>query len=273
MPAAPQNVRLVSGSTQEPPQLTRPAWHDTEHVPVLQTCPVEHVEPALPASTPQPSDAPQLERLVCGSTQLPPQLTRPAWQEMAQVPALHTCPWAQLAPALPPLGLPQPAVAPQLLRLVSGSMHVVPHLMRPGAQESEQAPSAQTSPASQVLPGEPLSAPQPAVAPQYSRLVLGLTHPPLQSTRSAGHERAHTPLAQTCPLGQALPASPPVAPQPGVAPQNSRLTCGSMHEPPQVNCASGHLGAPSKALSTTVASGITKGSCPLAQHLRSTAQW
>jgi hypothetical protein len=39
---------------------------------------------------PQPAVAPQFARLVCGSTHVPLQSIRPAWQESAHAPPLHT---------------------------------------------------------------------------------------------------------------------------------------------------------------------------------------
>jgi hypothetical protein len=87
---APQFVRLVVGSMHVPPQLMRPAWHESAHEPPLQTCPAVHDVPPDPPPTPQAPDAPQCVRSVVGLMQLPPQLMSPGWQETAQPPPLHT---------------------------------------------------------------------------------------------------------------------------------------------------------------------------------------
>jgi hypothetical protein len=54
--------------------------------------------------------APQNARLVRGSMQVPPQLTRPDWQVKPQVPPLQTWPAAQTVPAFAPWQVP---LAPQ----------------------------------------------------------------------------------------------------------------------------------------------------------------
>ena len=78
------------------------------HVPALQNWPEAQTVPA--AAPLQVPLAPQWAGLVWGSTQVPPQFTRPAWQETWQVPALQTCPAPQTVPALAPLHVP---LAPQ----------------------------------------------------------------------------------------------------------------------------------------------------------------
>jgi hypothetical protein len=60
---------------QVPPQLICAPGQDTPHVPLLQTLPAVQATPPLPVSpAPQPAVAPQLERLVAGSTHVPLQL-------------------------------------------------------------------------------------------------------------------------------------------------------------------------------------------------------
>jgi hypothetical protein len=60
---------------QVPPQLICEPGQDTPHVPPMQTLPAVQTTPPLPVSpAPQPAVAPQLDRLVLGSTQVPPQL-------------------------------------------------------------------------------------------------------------------------------------------------------------------------------------------------------
>jgi hypothetical protein len=46
-PVAPQCVFSVVGLMHVPPQLMRPAWHESWQTPALQTCPVAHAVPAL----------------------------------------------------------------------------------------------------------------------------------------------------------------------------------------------------------------------------------
>lgn len=70
---APQWRGSVAGSTHVPSQLTWLPGQDTAHTPPLQTSPLMHESPALPApSIPQPAVAPQCCVLVRGSTQRPP---------------------------------------------------------------------------------------------------------------------------------------------------------------------------------------------------------
>jgi hypothetical protein len=72
---APQLVLLVLESTQVPPQLIWLPGHEIWQLPLAQTFPAMHAVPALPVPpTPQPVVAPQLDRLVMGSTHVPLQL-------------------------------------------------------------------------------------------------------------------------------------------------------------------------------------------------------
>ena len=132
---APQFGRLVNGSMQTPPQLICEPGHDTEHVPFPQTMPAAHAVPALPPAIPQPAVAPQFGRLFCGSMQVPPHSIWVPGQETLHSPLLHTLPSLQVLPALPP-GAPHPAVAPQCVRLVSGSMQLPPQFVCAFGQET-----------------------------------------------------------------------------------------------------------------------------------------
>ena len=78
------------------------------------------------------------------STQKPPQLVSPAWQDREHVPALQTSPVAQ--------GLSQP---PQWLRSVERFRHTPPQLVRPAWQDREQLPLLHTLPAAHGLTHEP----------------------------------------------------------------------------------------------------------------------
>ena len=134
-------------------------------------------------------------RFVKGSTHVPPQLIWPPGHETWQLPPLQTLPDAHAAPALPPPS-PQPAVAPQFVRLVVGSMHVPPQLMRPAWHESAHAPPLQTCPAVHDVPVVPPPTPQAPVAPQCVRSVVGSMHVP-QLMSPGWHETAHAPPLQT----------------------------------------------------------------------------
>jgi len=81
-------------------------------MPFAQTLPAAQDMPALPPPTPHAPVAPQLVRLVNGSTHTPPQLICRPGQETEHVPFPHTVPAAHGVPAVPP-ATPQPAVAPQ----------------------------------------------------------------------------------------------------------------------------------------------------------------
>ena len=107
----------------------------------------------VPSSAPvQVPEAPQKVRSVSGSTQVPPQERRPAWQDSSQVPApLQMKPAAQVVPSSAPVQVP---AAPQKVRSVSGSMQVPPQASRPAWHDSSQVPAPlQTEPAAQVVPG------------------------------------------------------------------------------------------------------------------------
>jgi hypothetical protein len=134
-PEAPQLERLVDGSTQVPPQLIWLPGHDTWQEPLLHTFPFVQAAPALPPPLPHSPVAPQNERLLSGSTQVPPQLIWVPGQATAQMPLPHTFPAAQAVPTLPP-PLPHEPLAPQLLRLVRGSMQTPPQLICEPGQET-----------------------------------------------------------------------------------------------------------------------------------------
>src|ERR1041384_3710100 len=76
-----------------PPQSTRPARQESAQEPLpLQISPAAQV---VPGAAVQSEPAPQWARLVSGSMQVPPQLTRPTWQISWHTPApLHTSPGA-----------------------------------------------------------------------------------------------------------------------------------------------------------------------------------
>jgi len=86
--------------------------------------------PALPPVVPQPGLAPQWPRSVIGSTHVPPQLICEPGHDTPQLPLLQTVPPVQCAPALLE-PTTHPAVAPQKLGLVRGSMQVPLQLTRP----------------------------------------------------------------------------------------------------------------------------------------------
>jgi len=202
---------------------------------LLQTLPFVHAAPLLPPAAPHPVVAPQLVRLVRGSTHVPPQLICRPGQETPQLPFAQTLPAAHEEPALPP-PTPHAPVAPQFERLVNGSMQTPPQLICKPGHDTEHVPLPQTMPTAHALPALPPATPQPAVAPQYARLVLGSTQVPPHSIWLPGQETLHVPSLQTLPLLQATPALPPGAPQPVVAPQWVRLLRGSMQLPPQLVC-------------------------------------
>jgi hypothetical protein len=66
---------VVRGSTHAPAQLISPAGHDTLHTPLVHTWPDGHTMP--PLAPWQAPVAPQNNRLVVGSTQVPLQSTSP----------------------------------------------------------------------------------------------------------------------------------------------------------------------------------------------------
>jgi hypothetical protein len=191
---APQCVALVLGSKHAPLHTSWVPGHETWHVPPLQTLPAAHVAPWLPA--PHVPLAPQKVRFVEGSTHVPLQLIWPPGQETWQLPPLQTLPAAHVAPGLPPPG-PHPVVAPQFVRLVVGSMHVPPQLMRPAWQESAHAPPLQTCPAVHDVPPDPPPTPHAPAAPQCVRSVVGSMHVPPQLMSPGWQETAQPPPLQT----------------------------------------------------------------------------
>lgn len=98
--------------------------------------------------------------------QTPPQSISAPGHDTAHTPSAQTFPFVQAAPALPPL-TPQPLVAPQLARLVAGSMQLPPQSISVPGQDTAQAPWLQALPLMQTVPALPLpDTPQPTVAPQ-----------------------------------------------------------------------------------------------------------
>jgi hypothetical protein len=137
--------------------------------------PATHASPP-PQVTPQP---PQLLVSFAVLMHAPLQYEVPIGQQM---PLVHVCVESHAVPVLPP-STPHPPVAPQLGRLVFGSMHIPPHSTRPDWQDSWHVPPLHTWPPTQAVPGVPPSTPQPLVAPQFARLVFGSMHIPPHSTR------------------------------------------------------------------------------------------
>jgi hypothetical protein len=237
---APQCVRSLVGSTHTPPQLTCEPGHETEQEPELHTLPLGQVAPALPPERPQPVVAPQCVRSLVGSTHTPPQLTCEPGHETEHAPELQTLPLAHVAPAVPTPLMPQPVVAPQCVRSVTGSTQTPPQFTCVPGHETEHVPELHTLPLAHAVPALPPAVPQPAVAPQCVRSVEGFTQTPPQLTCEPGHETEHVPELHTLPLAHAVPALPPLIPQPLVAPQCVRSVVGSTHTPPQLTCEPGH---------------------------------
>jgi hypothetical protein len=91
--------------------------------------------------------------------------------------SMHPNPVVHVNPAMPPL-TPQPAVAPQYVLLLVGSMHEPPHATSVPGQP--QPLVVHTAPGMQLMPALPPAVPQPAVAPQYCVLLVGSTQLPPQ---------------------------------------------------------------------------------------------
>jgi hypothetical protein len=207
-----------------PLQSTSPGWQETWQLPAEHTWPEVQMAPSFaPAQSPE---APQKARSVWGFTQAPPQLTRPAWQESAQVPALQTCPAVQLVPMAAPVQSPE---APQWERSESGSTQRPLQSTRPAWQETWQVPAEQTWPDAQAAPA--FGAIQVPEAPQKNRSVCGLTQAPPQAIWPAGQLVVQAPAEQTWPDAQTVPAFGAV--QLPEAPQKDRSVCGLTQEPAQ----------------------------------------
>jgi hypothetical protein len=135
-----------------------------------------------------------------GSTQAPLQLICDPGHDTEHVPALHTWPLMQTAPALPPL-TPHPVVAPQWPLLVLGSTHVPLQFTWLPPHEFAHVPLLQTSPLAHAVPADPNPpTPQPGVAPQCTRSLVGSTHVPLQLTSDPGHDTEQVPPLHTAPF-------------------------------------------------------------------------
>jgi hypothetical protein len=197
-PLAPQEVALVSGSTQAPPHQT---WPDGQaQVPLAQAWPVGQAAPA--AAPEQSAEAPQWVALVSGSMQPPSHFTWLAAQTTVQAPAEQTWPEPQAAPASAP---PHAPLAPQWVRLVRGSRQVPSHFTWLTGQTRAQAPALQTWVAPQAAPASaPLQAP---LAPQWVRLVCGSTQAPSQETCPVGQLPGQSLPEQTLPEEQAASRS------------------------------------------------------------------
>jgi hypothetical protein len=269
---APQWIGSVVGSTHTPLQFTCEPGHDTEQVPALHTWPLAQLLPALPAPpTPQPAVAPQWIGSVIGSTQTPLQFTCVPGHDTEHVPALQTCPAAQLTPPLPLPPLPQPSVAPQWMGSVVGSTQTPPQLICEPGHDTEHAPALQTCPAAHAVPTDPPLVPHPAVAPQWPRSELGSTHTPLQFTCVPGHDTEHVPALHTCPAAHAVPALAPV--QVALAPQWARSLEGSTHVLAQFTCEPGHDTEHAPALQTCPATHAVPATPPLVPHPAVAPQW
>ncbi len=134
------------------------------------------------------------------STQLPPQLVRPATH--VQRPAVHTPPGPHVTPHIP-----------QLSTSVCKSPHVAPHIVR-GALQTHR-PAVQEYPSEQTAPH----------TPQFIVSLCGSTHTVLpgipQRRRGGSHAIEQDPITHDWPIGQAVPH----------APQLVASVCGSTHRP------------------------------------------
>jgi hypothetical protein len=124
--------------------------------------------------------------------------------ETAHAPLAHTLPAEHAVPALPASPNPQPAVAPQLNRFVTGSTHEPPQLICVPGHETAHAPLPHTLPTEHVVPH----------APQLKRSLVVLTHEPApaspvrQVTRPGPHINAQLPAEHTCPVVHLVPHVP-----------------------------------------------------------------
>jgi len=111
-----------------------------------------------------------------------------AEQLARQLPDVQTVPAPHAIPALPPIAPPQPAVAPQLVGLVSRSMHTPPQLICEPGQETWQLPPLHTLPFVHAVPAVPPATSHAPLAPQLERLVWGSMHVPPQLICEPGQE-------------------------------------------------------------------------------------
>jgi hypothetical protein len=101
---APQYWLFEVGSTHVPLQLIWLPGHETAQAPRLQSCPLPHAVPALPASlVPQPAVAPQYWLFEVGSTHAALQLIWPPGQLTTQPPPLQAMPLPQTFSQAPQL--------------------------------------------------------------------------------------------------------------------------------------------------------------------------
>jgi hypothetical protein len=153
-----------------------PSWQESSHAPApLQMNPSSQ---AVPSSDPEQSpEAPQYERSVKGSMQVPLHSISPFWHESSHVPApLQMNPSWQVTPSLAPEQSPE---APQCVRSVRGSMHFPSQFINPDWQDSSHVPAPlQINPSSQAVPA--FSSSQLPEAPQYVRSVRGSMQAPPQ---------------------------------------------------------------------------------------------
>ena len=174
-PHEPQLFGSVCKLAQLPLQLAKLALHAIPQVPLAQTA-----VPLPVGGAPQITQlTPQCLGSLFGSTQAPPQAMSGGAQLATHVIPLHIWPAAQAVPGLP-ASAPHPAVAPQWVTLVVGSMHVPAQLISFPGHDTWQLPALHTFPLLHTVPATPPLAPHPAVAPQWLGLVLGSMHAPPQ---------------------------------------------------------------------------------------------
>jgi hypothetical protein len=97
----------------------------------------------------------------------------------------------------------QSALAPQCVVSVFGSTHELPQFTCVPGHESVQTPFAQTVADVQIAPGSARQLVR--LAPQWTELLEGSTHVPLQFVSAAEHVTAHRPLLHAWPAGHTTP--------------------------------------------------------------------
>jgi hypothetical protein len=158
-PCAPQNWLSDVGSTQwlvGVGQMICPIGHETAQPPSRHTGvadPGVQTVPTKPPSLPQLPVAPQKLLLLFGSMHTAmfggPQGTWPGEQLGSHTPFVQTYSGGHFWPCSRSWQSPE---APQWVRSVFGSMHVLPHLRSGATHVIEHLPAEQTSPGGQVAP-------------------------------------------------------------------------------------------------------------------------
>jgi hypothetical protein len=162
-PEAPQNVRLLVGSTHAPPHATCPPGQP--QVPPLHTAPVPTLTLQLTPPA-QAAPAPQWAASVAGSLQTPLHSTWVPGHTAAHAELTQKRPVdAQSLPAVPGAGLTlsQSPEAPQKVRLFVGSTHAPPQATWPPAQAQVPAIHRAPMPTATLQSTPPV---HPAPAPQ-----------------------------------------------------------------------------------------------------------